>query len=371
LSAPILIYGAGGADANLFYATRFLTPDPYIFLEQGGRTAVVVGDLEVGRAREQATVDRVVSQSEVEARLRERGIGKPGPVDVILALLGRTRRVSVPASFPVGLADQLRSRNVCVEPRAGVFWASRAVKRPDEVRAIEASQRAVEEAVEEAVEVLRRSKVRSGRLMYKGEALTSENLRRIIDRALLERDCAARDTIVACGDQGCDPHQRGDGPLRANRTIIMDVFPQSNRTRYFADMTRTVVKGQASPQVKRIFRAVQEAQAFGISRVRAGADGAVIHREVQDFFKNAGWRTGPVNGKMEGYFHGTGHGVGIDIHEAPWVTPRGGTLEAGAVVTVEPGLYYWGVGGVRLEDMVLVTKTGCRNLTRFPIFLEV
>ncbi len=108
-----------------------------------------------------------------------------------------------------------------------------------------------------------------------------------------------------------------------------------------------------------------------ISRVRGGADGAAVHREVQEFLKKAGWRTGPANGKMEGYFHGTGHGVGIDIHEAPWVTPRGGTLEGGTVVTVEPGLYYWGVGGVRLEDMVLVTKTGCRNLTKFPIYLEV
>ncbi len=359
----IAMYAAGEADANLYYATRFLTPDPYVFVQAGGRRMMAVGDLELGRARKQATVDEVIAL----------GARPPAADETIAAILRkrRARRVVVPSSFPVGLADALRKRGVKVEPKAGVFWEARQVKTPAEVRAIEAAQRAVEEAVEAAIGVLRRARVRGSRLAHRGAIVTSESLRRTIDVALMERGCVSHGTIVACGDDGCDPHLKGSGPIAPGRTIIMDVFPQSNETRYFADMTRTVVKGKASPAVRKLYRAVQDAQEFGISRVRAGADGAAVHREIQEFLKTAGWRTGPRRGRMEGFFHGTGHGVGLDIHEAPWVTTRGTALPEGAVVTVEPGLYYFGLGGVRLEDMVLVTRAGCRNLTRYPKFLEV
>jgi Xaa-Pro aminopeptidase len=246
------------------------------------------------------------------------------------------------------------------------------VKTSGEVAAIERTQRAVEESFEEILGVLRRSRAIGGRLRHRGEVVTSESLRAALHRALLERGCLARNTIVACGDQGCEPHLRGTGPIRPGRTIIFDIFPRSETSRYFADMTRTVVKGRASPAVRRLFEAVREGQALGVSLVRAGVNGRAVDGEIRKHFEKLGYRTERRNGGWVGYFHGTGHGVGLDIHEAPWLLKsRDSTLPAGAVVTVEPGLYYPGVGGVRIEDMVLVTKIGCRNLTRFPKALEV
>ncbi|MBI2931389.1 MAG: aminopeptidase P family protein [Planctomycetes bacterium] len=368
-----LVYAAGEKDANLFYATRLLTPDPYVFLQVGRRKIIATSDLELGRARAEATVDEVRAHSEIERALRTAGAQSPGPADVIAALLRefRVRAVNVPADFPVHLADELRRRRFTVTPKAGAYWESRPVKLPEELRAIEETQAAVEAAMAMAVETLRRAKTRGSRLYDGREVLTSERLRRVIDLALMERNCVARGTIVACGDHGCDPHHLGTGPLKPDTTIIIDVFPRCATSQYFADMTRTVVKGKASPEVRRLYEAVREAQELGISRLAAGVQGSEVHRQVQEHLTNLGYKTRPRNGKLEGFIHGTGHGVGLDLHEAPWLTPRGGIVPEGAVVTVEPGLYYFGTGGVRLEDMLLVTKSGCRNLTRFPKILEV
>jgi len=246
------------------------------------------------------------------------------------------------------------------------------VKSKKEVRAIEETQRAVEDSFEEILEILRRSRIRRDRLVYAGEVVTSESLRRALHIALLERDCVARNTIVACGDQGCEPHCRGSGPIRPHQTIIFDIFPRSEKTRYFADMTRTVVKGRASKEVRRLYEAVREGQELGIAKIRAGVNGRSVHRAIANHFEKMGFHTERRNGGWVGFFHGTGHGVGIDIHEPPWLLrTTESVLPAGAVVTVEPGLYYPGVGAVRLEDMVLVTRERGRNLTRFPKVLEI
>lgn len=369
MSAAELIYASSEADANLFYATRFAVTDPVIFLRIRGKKILVLNDLEIGRGRDQARVDEILPLSRVQ-----RGLGaRPGPAAVIARILSDrgVRRVEVPSTFPLELADRLRARRVRVVPRPAPFYPERVRKTPEEVRWIEAAQRAVEEAMEKALGLLRRAKIRGDRVVHKGETVTSESLKRLINVALMERNCVARDTIVAPGDQGCDPHHQGSGPVRPGRTLILDIFPRSGDTRYYADMTRTVVKGRASEEVRRMYAAVREAQEEVFSSLRHGADGLALHRRVQEVFKERGYRTGPRGGKMEGFFHGTGHGVGLDIHEAPSIGLRGTRLEAGAVVTVEPGLYYRGVGGVRLEDMALVTRTGCRNLTRFPKELEV
>jgi Xaa-Pro aminopeptidase len=364
-----LIYSASETDANLFHATRFLAGDPVIFLRIGRRKMLVLNDLEIGRGRDQARVDEILSLSEIQRRVGERA-STARVIEQILRDRG-VRRVVVPAAFPLELADQLRARRLRVIPRPAPFYPERIRKTPEEVRWIEATQRAVEAAVEKAIDLLRRAKVRGNKVIHQGEVVTSESLKKLINVSLMERNCVAKDTIAAPGDQGCDPHHQGTGPIRPDRTLILDVFPRSGGTRYFADMTRTVVKGKASPAVKRMYAAVKEAQEAVFSFLRHGADGRALHREVQDVFKDRGYKTGPRGGKREGFFHGTGHGVGLDIHEAPSIGLKGTRMEAGAVVTVEPGLYYPGVGGVRLEDMVLVTRTGCRNLTRFPKELEV
>jgi Xaa-Pro aminopeptidase len=278
---------------------------------------------------------------------------------------------TVPANFPLELADQLRARKIKVATRPHPFYPQRVLKTAAEVRAIEAAQRATEEAVEAALDLQRRARIRGHKIYSNGDVVTSELLKRVINVKLMERNCIAKNTIVAPGDQGCDPHNRGTGPVRPGQTLILDVFPRSGDSHYFADMTRTVVKGTPSPAARKLYAAVLEAQEAGIEAVRHGVNGRAVHEEVKKVFDRLGYKTEPRNGKMVGFFHGTGHGVGLDIHEAPSVSSRDSLLEAGAVVTVEPGLYYFGTGGVRLEDMVLVTKSGCRNLTKFPKEFEL
>jgi Xaa-Pro aminopeptidase len=177
---------------------------------------------------------------------------------------------------------------------------------------------------------------------------------------------------VASGDQCVDPHNEGSGRILANTSIIMDIFPRSQKTGLFGDISRTVVRGKASERLKAAYRCVEEGQEIGFRRIRDGVDAFGIHTEILAYFEANGFSTGMIDGRMQGFFHGTGHGLGLDIHEAPGINSRNHTiLKTGHVVTVEPGLYYSGMGGVRLEDVVLVTKTGCKNLVGIPKILEV
>lgn len=369
----ILIIAASEADANLFYATRFLAPDPFVYLEAGGEKLLLMSDLEVDRARATAAVDRVLSLSAYEERARGRGADPPRLLDALDVLLKEldVRRLRVPAGFPLEHADGLRGRGYDLRPKPDPFFEGRLVKSPEEVAEIARVLRETETALEMAVQALREAEIRGDALVRNGEVLTAEALRRLIHGRLLDRDCLGQHTIVAGGDQACDPHERGTGPLRPHAAIILDLFPRSMGSRYFADITRTVVRGRASDAVKRLFDAVLAGQERALSLIRDGAQGAAIHREVCGVFEGLGYSTGQVGGRMQGFFHGTGHGVGLEIHEPPRISKVDATLRTGQVVTVEPGLYYPGVGGVRLEDLVVVTETGWRNLTSYPKFLEL
>ncbi len=368
-----LIIAASESDANLYYATRFIAPDPFIFLEIKGERLLIMSDLEVDRARAEASVDRILSYSEIERRLRDHGHPDPKAIDVVDGVLkdNGINQLLVPGNFPLKHAQRLQQLGYHLEAGQEPFYEHRAVKTEEEVRHIEAAQRATEEAVAAAHDTLRTALIRNGVLWLDGEPLTSERIKKLINVRLMEQDCVAQHTIVAGGDQACDPHNEGSGPLPANRSIIFDVFPRSSRSRYFADMSRTVVRGTASPELKRLYQTVKDAQEEAVTRIHDGADGAKIHQGICDRFDAAGYHTGLVNGRMQGYFHGTGHGVGLDIHEAPRISKTGSILQEGHVVTVEPGLYYPGLGAVRIEDMVLVTRDGCRNLTDFSKNFEL
>ena len=365
----IVMIAASEIDSNLYYATGFLAPDPFIFIQCGEEKILVMSDLEVDRARSQGRVDTVLSYSAYEARLRESGTKPPGLLDVLdMVLLERkARRLLVPGNFGIEYADILRARGYTLTVKREPFFEERVVKSEEEIEHITATQRATEEAVDAAVGAIRSAKVGSDDFLYlDGELLTSEALKKIINVKLMESDCIAQHTIVAAGVHGVDPHHQGAGPIRANASIVMDVFPRSGRTRYFADMTRTVVKGKASPKLKAMYRSVLNAQERGIELIRDGADGKAIHSEVNHVLEKDGFTTGMVGGRMQGFFHGTGHGLGLDIHEPPRISKMGAVLKSGYVVTVEPGLYYLDAGAVRIEDLVVVTPTGCRNLTKFP-----
>jgi len=374
MSTAQLIIADSEKNANLYYATRFLAPDPFVFVQVDGRALMVMSDLEVDRARSQAKVAEVLSYTKLAAQAKRRLNAEPAFLDVVdetLKHVGATM-LEVPTDFSVHYADLLRKRGYTLTPKPEPFYPQRLIKSKEEVAYLTQTLRATEEALESAIELIRNAEAKpDGALWIGGKPLTAELVRKVLHMQMLERDCVGQHTIIACGIQAVDPHNEGSGPLRANEPIVMDVFPQHATTRYFADITRTVVKGQPSEKVRRMFEAVKQGQEIAYGMIKDGADGAVIHKAILQSFERQGFKTGEQNGRMQGFFHGTGHGVGLEIHEPPRISGRPDTLRAGMVVTVEPGLYYADAGGMRIEDMVVVTNDGCRVLTEAPKVLEV
>jgi Xaa-Pro aminopeptidase len=368
-----LIIAASEADANLYYATQFLAPDPFVFLGHGSEKILLVSDLELNRARVQASVDRVLAIREYEERVKAAGTERPTLTDALFELLKErgVHSLLVPANFAVEHADRLRGRGITIHVKSEPFFEERLVKSPHEVQAIAEAMRRTEAAMHVAMSAIRQAEVRDGILWWDGEVLTAEVVKRLMARQLLEAGLIVQHTIVACGEDGCNPHNEGSGPLRAGQAIIIDIFPRDLTSRYYADITRTVVKGQAPDRLRRMYDAVAAAQSRALELIRDGADAEAIHGEVQGSLEERGFQTGEVNGKMQGFFHGTGHGLGLEVHELPRISKVKTTLRTGNVVTVEPGLYYPGDGGVRIEDVVVVTESGYQNVTTFPKTLEV
>jgi Xaa-Pro aminopeptidase len=370
-----LIYSGSESDANMLWATRFFAPDPFIFIEKRGKRYLVMNDLELDRAKSQAAVDKVLPYTQYQKRWQSRGTQFPTTAQVLSEVFSdlKIRSVEVPSTFPLQLADQLRTMRIPVEPKPDPFWNEREFKTREEIRAISESLRAAELGMEAGIEAVKRTEIRKdGYLYLDGTRLTSEILKRIINTAIMAQGYVPSHTIAASGDQCVDPHNQGSGPIRANTSIIMDIFPRSQNTGYFGDVTRTIVRGRASERLTHAYHCVMKGQEIGFRKIRDGANAYDIHCEIMNYFAGEGFPTGLMDGRMQGFFHGTGHGLGLDIHELPSFGLRSrNLLRSGNVVTVEPGLYYQGVGGVRLEDVVVVTKTGCRNLVKIPKFLVV
>ena len=375
---PLLFFGDSYRFPDIYHATRFLAPDPLVVLEREGELILLTNSLEESRARKQSratTIENVDTYGSRELRAAMSPITEATAILIerFLAAHG-ARQVRVPQLFPLALADLLRAKGVEITVAEGLE-ARRRTKRDDEVAALESTQRATEEAWQLGVDAIARSAARpDGTLVLDGAPLTAERVRAIIEGALLERGCVAESTIIAPGTQAADPHMIGSGPLRTGEPVVMDIFPQHKETRYYADMTRTVSKGEPSPKLVQMYEVVKRAQDAGIKALRPGITGREVHELVEDVIFAAGYDTlrdgqkhHPEDPVTRGFIHGTGHGVGLEIHEAPSVG-RGGTapLMAGDVVTVEPGLYDPDIGGIRLEDMLVITAEGSRNLTRAP-----
>jgi Xaa-Pro aminopeptidase len=364
-------------DANMLYAVGMFVPDPFIYLRIRGREMVVMSDLEVDRARRQAAHCRVIPLSQCQQKLRREGKKSRSRsiAEVIRLVLDecKTRKVVVPGNFPLSLAMELRDLGIKVKPRPGNFFPEREEKSAEEVKKISAALMMAEVGLAEGIQALKSAKIGKDRkLLYHNAPLTSEKLRSIIDTAIIQANGLASHTIVAGGKQACDPHETGHGPLRANEPIILDVFPRSQKTGYFGDITRTVVKGRASEAVRKLYDTVHRGQKAAFQLMRAGVVTSRIHQAVQKLFTSEGYKTGKSEGRMQGFFHGTGHGLGMEIHESPRVNSTStSVLKTGQVVTVEPGLYYTNIGGVRLEDVILVTSNSPKNLTQFEKVLEV
>ena len=367
-----LIVAASETDPDMLYATRFWAPDPFIFLERKGKRTLVLSDLEIDRGRKQADADEFVMFSELEREVQGNSKKAP-PYERVVAHFLRKRGVRsaiVPANFPLAYAQELAANKIRVHATNGLFWPTRAAKSDKEIEMISHALRITETGLQRAIEILKASKPGSGKkLRWNGKTLTSEMLRAEIDSTILRAGGVPTGTIVAGGDQACDPHERGSGPLYVNSLIILDVFPRDAKTGYFGDLTRTVMRGRASEAQRKLWETVKAGQALALKKIRAGVDGMTIHEAIQDFFAQRGFPTQVRKGRRVGFFHGTGHGLGLEIHEYPRLQKV--TLEEREVLTVEPGLYYPGLGGVRQEDVVVVTKNGCRMLSHFPKQLEV
>ncbi len=370
----ILLIADSERDSNMYYATGFLAPDPFVYIQNNGKGTIIINDLELDRARSQSKADKVLSLSKCERIARKKGSRFTGFIGVVIAVLKelKIKSLLVPANFSVEYADLLRKKGFDLEVKKGAFFSSREIKDEEETEYIVKALRETEKALEKGIDCIRKSNVKNDFLYSKRNCLiTSESIRSIINVELMKRGLTAKHTIVSCGEQSCEPHNVGSGPLMANKSIVFDVFPKDEQTGYYADISRTIVKGKAPRTLKKMYKAVESAQELVFTSAGNGARSDAIHRNVMKHLTSLGFKTGKSKGRMQGFFHGTGHGVGLDVHEPPRISKVKCTLRTGNIVTVEPGLYYPGVGGVRLEDMILITDDGCTNLTKSPKIFEV
>jgi Xaa-Pro aminopeptidase len=367
-----LIVAASEQDPDMLYATRFFAPDAFIFLEERGKRTLVLSDLEIDRARKTAKADEFVSYSALEREVQGKQRKAPGYEKVLSHFLRKrgVRSAVVPANFPLGFAQELAAAKIRLRTTNGLFWPEREAKTDEELKQMRRALAITEASMARAIEVLAASNPGAGKkLSWSGKTLTSEVLRAEIDSAILHAGGLPANTIVAGGDQACDPHERGSGPLKADSLIILDIFPRDAKTGYFGDMTRTVVRGRANEAQRRLWETVRDGQALALKKMKPGVDGLDLHNEVKQFFTERGFPTEVRDGRQVGFFHGTGHGLGLEIHEFPRFQKT--VFKPGQVLTVEPGLYYPGVGGARIEDVVVVTKSGTRMLSRFEKRLEL
>ena len=312
---PRLIVDDSESSPDILYATHFFAPDAFIFLEKDGKRSVVLNDLEIDRGRKSARVDEVVAYSEIAARIPSSKVRSPQFAEVVAQFLKgkKVRAALVPSSFPLGLAVELEKAGVRLIPQPGLFYKEREFKTANELRLLRHALDITEQGMARGMEVLKAAKIGAKKqLMWSGRALTSEILRAEIDSAVLRAGGLPANTIVAGGKQGCDPHERGSGPLRADSLIIIDIFPRDAKSGYYGDLTRTVVRGRASEEQRRMWEIVKEGQLRAIKAMKPGADGRTIHESVKNFFTQSGYPTEQSERPLDGLFsrHGAWIGAG-------------------------------------------------------------
>jgi len=375
LTGLVLLAGSSQSDTNIHYSSGFTAPDPFLFLRTNSANHLVVSAMEKGRAKKQSKPGTKVF-TPAEIGLTRKQAGKME--NQIIALVEKTKicRIQVPPDFPVGIFQALEKKGVNISVVGKPACPERKVKTKSEVSKLRQSQQAAATAMNAATELIGSARIdREKRLLVGPDPdrvfLTSEKVRQLIHKTLIDRDCTGIETIVAGGEQATDPHERGHGQLHAGQAIIIDIFPRSEKTGYWGDITRTVCRGRAEPKIKQLYNAVKAAQAAALRAVKPGICADEIHSAAKAVFEQRGYETKEIDGRHVGFIHGTGHGVGLDIHELPRVGTSGETLEIGNVITIEPGLYYTGLGGVRIEDTIVVTEKGWRYLAPCPKKFEL
>ena len=369
----VLIYGDTLRSPELRHEVAVPIPDPFLYAERNGRRVVAIHSLEVPRVRDigldvlswdelgwEELLDQGVSREELYLHVAERACRSLGVESAV-----------VPPGFPVELADHLRGAGLELTVDREAFTRRRRVKNEAELEGIRRAQRAAEAAMDVARGLLRSADASGDVLMLDGDPLTCERVKQEIGEVFTAHDMAADDLIVSHGGQSAIGHDMGSGPISPGEPIVIDLWPKDRETSCHADMTRTYCVGEPPDELLEYHRLVKQALDDAIAGVRAGAAGHDLYRATCELFQEHGYKTLLTKdlGETleEGFFHGLGHGVGLEVHEDPGMgLAPASPLVAGDVVTVEPGLYRPGFGGCRLEDLVLVTEDGCENLTDYP-----
>jgi Xaa-Pro aminopeptidase len=372
---PPLLYADSERSADLLYFGRFSAPDAFPALAVRGRKYAVLSALEIGRGKKESGFDVILPLETYLQRARQRWPKRKTGIAEVIALVAaelKQKRFTVPEDFPAGLAARLPSLGVKLAIADGPLFPEREIKSAAEAAAIREGNRCAALGFAAVERLLRASRIKGGRLFSAGAPLTSERLQFTIESACLEAGALSLGTIAAGGDQACDPHGRGHGPLRAHQLIIVDIFPRVQRTGYHGDMTRTFLRGRASEAQRALVAAVRAAQLGALQVIRAGVNGRDVHRGVVAEFERRGYKTKYTAKGSVGFFHGTGHGLGLAVHEPPRLN---GSIDykllRGSVVTVEPGLYYPGLGACRIEDVVQVTDRQPRLLSDYHYEWEI
>lgn len=365
---PILIYADTRRSSDQLYLGKFGVPDPFIAIKKGAKRIAALSQLEYSRGLKESAFDTILSLEEWLDRARAKfGKADVGVAETIATIAAKYRisGFKVPGDFPASVAFDLKALGIEIVPVKGSVFPARETKTEQELDYLKEGNRCSAAGIRAAEKALKESKIKNGYLYWGGKRLTSERLRETIEMACLQAGSISLDTIAAAGDQACDPHCAGSGPIRANELIIVDVFPRVSRTGYHGDMTRTFLKGTPSDAQRKLVATVAAAQKQAVKQVKTGVNGKAIHFSIVDIFDSKGYETKRTENGAVGFFHGTGHGLGLDVHEAPRVSIVNCKLKRNSVVTIEPGLYYPGLGGCRIEDVVAVTDDGPRLLSKY------
>jgi Xaa-Pro aminopeptidase len=366
-------------DPDLYLATGITVGDPFIYVESDGSRVIVTSEIEADAASRKSRATDVWLSSRFGSRELVAG-GMEGH-DAQLEVLGRVvaelglDEVVVPPSFPVAAADHLRGKGVAVRPDRVQFQRRRRAKDEHALAGVRAAQHATEAAMSRVVELLGSSSPKGEGLVLDGEELTAERVRAEVIDTLRAHGCEGEPPITSPGPQGAFVHELGTGPIRPGESLIVDIFPMHAESRFCADMTRTFCFGEAPELLRHMHTTVREAVKRSTEAIRAGVNGRQVWEAACDAIEAGGYRTqrGLASGETldEDFFHGLGHGVGLEVHEAPNMGLGGDDLVAGDVVTIEPGVYRKGFGGVRLEDLAVVRDDGAEVLTDFPYDMEI